>query len=172
MRIMGVGVSWKLGRWYLLAVLIIFVDQLTKHYISSAFSYGETLEVLPFLNLTLVHNMGAAFSFLSEAGGWQRWFFSLIGVVVTVVIVVWLSRLSARQSLLALALSLVLGGAIGNLWDRILLGYVVDFIDLYYRHYHWPAFNVADAAITLGALLLILESLSASKEHKMDMDHD
>jgi signal peptidase II len=166
MRIMGVGVSWKLGRWYLLAVLIIFVDQLTKRYISSAFSYGETLEVLPFLNLTLVHNMGAAFSFLSEAGGWQRWFFSIIGVVVTVVIVVWLSRLSARQSLLALALSLVLGGAIGNLWDRILLGYVVDFVDLYYRHYHWPAFNVADAAITLGALLLILESLSASKEKK------
>ncbi|MEH6466217.1 MAG: signal peptidase II [Porticoccus sp.] len=169
---MGADVSWKLGRWYLLAALIIFVDQLTKRYISTAFSYGETLEVLPFLNLTLVHNVGAAFSFLSEAGGWQRWFFSLIGVVVTVVIVVWLSRLSARQSLLALALSLVLGGAIGNLWDRILLGYVVDFVDLYYRHYHWPAFNVADTAITLGALLLILESLLASKEKKMDMDHD
>tara|TARA_R110000822_G_scaffold159476_34_gene299730 strand:- start:8260 stop:8757 length:498 start_codon:yes stop_codon:yes gene_type:complete len=164
--------SWNLGRWYLLAALIILMDQLTKHWVSSAFSYGETLELLPFLNLTLVHNMGAAFSFLSEAGGWQRWFFTLIGVAVTVVIVVWLSRLSDRQGLLALALSLVLGGAIGNLWDRVLLGYVVDFVDLYYRHYHWPAFNVADAAITLGALLLILESLLASKEKKTGFDHD
>jgi len=164
--------SWNLGRWYLLAALIILMDQLTKHWVSTAFSYGETLELLPFLNLTLVHNMGAAFSFLSEAGGWQRWFFTLIGVAVTVVIVVWLSRLSDRQGLLALALSLVLGGAIGNLWDRVLLGYVVDFVDLYYRHYHWPAFNVADAAITLGALLLILESLLASKEKKTGFDHD
>jgi signal peptidase II len=164
--------SWNLGRWYLLAALIILMDQLTKHWVSSAFSYGETLELLPFLNLTLVHNMGAAFSFLSEAGGWQRWFFTLIGVAVTVVIVVWLSRLSDRQGLLALALSLVLGGAIGNLWDRVLLGYVVDFVDLYYRHYHWPAFNVADAAITLGALLLILESLLASKEKKTGFDYD
>ncbi|MFT7300109.1 MAG: signal peptidase II [Porticoccus sp.] len=164
--------SWNFGRWYLLAALIIFIDQLTKHWVSSAFSYGETLQIFPFLNLTLVHNMGAAFSFLSEAGGWQRWFFAVVSVVVTVVIVVWLSRLSDRQVLLALALSLVLGGAIGNLWDRVLLGYVVDFVDLYYRHYHWPAFNVADAAITLGALLLILESLLASKEKKTGFDHD
>lgn len=164
--------SWTLGRWYLLAGLIILLDQLTKYWVSDVFSYGETLGVLPFLNLTLVHNAGAAFSFLSEAGGWQRWFFALVSVVVTVVIVVWLSSLSTRQSLLALALSLVLGGAIGNLWDRIFLGYVVDFVDIYYRHYHWPAFNVADAAITLGALLLIVESLLASKKKNLDCDHD
>lgn len=164
--------SWSIWRWYLLAGLVVLLDQLTKQWVTHAFSYGETLELLPCLNLTLVHNVGAAFSFLSEAGGWQRWFFAAMATVVTIVIVVWISRLSSRQSLLALALSLVLGGAIGNLWDRVLLGYVVDFVDVYYRHYHWPAFNMADTAITLGALLLILESLLASKEKKMDVDHD
>ena len=157
-------VEWsKVGRWYLLAILIVILDQLTKQWISSSFSYGETLELLPCLNLTLVHNLGAAFSFLSDAGGWQRWFFAIISIVVSVVLVVWLSRLPARQNLLATALALVLGGAIGNLWDRVFLGYVVDFIDIYYQKYHWPAFNVADAAITIGAILLILESLFSSK---------
>ncbi|MCL4122086.1 UNVERIFIED_CONTAM: hypothetical protein GTU68_010560 [Idotea baltica] len=156
----------KVGRWYLLACLIVVIDQLTKYWVSSVFSYGETLELLPVLNLTLVHNMGAAFSFLSDAGGWQRWFFAIVSLVVSVVLVVWLYRLPARQTLLATALALVLGGAVGNLWDRVVLGYVVDFVDFYYRQYHWPAFNVADSAITLGAVLLILESFLAPKPSK------
>lgn len=159
-----VVIEWsKVGRWYLLAILIVVFDQLTKQWVSSSFTYGETLELLPFLNLTLVHNMGAAFSFLSDAGGWQRWFFTIVSLIVSVVLVVWLSRLPAKQYLLATALALVLGGAVGNLWDRVLLGYVVDFVDVYYQKYHWPAFNVADAAITIGAILLIIESLFSSK---------
>lgn len=157
-------IEWsKAGRWHLLAGLIVILDQLTKQWVSSVFSYGETLELLPILNLTLVHNMGAAFSFLSEAGGWQRWFFAIVSLVVSVVLVVWLSRLPSRQSLLSVALALVLGGAVGNLWDRVFLGYVVDFIDVHYQQYHWPAFNVADSAITIGAILLILESLFVSE---------
>ena len=156
----------RAGRWYLLACLIVAIDQLTKYWISSVFSYGETLELLPVLNLTLVHNMGAAFSFLSDAGGWQRWFFAIVSLVVSLILVVWLYRLPARQTLLATALALVLGGAVGNLWDRVVLGYVVDFIDFYYHKHHWPAFNVADAAITLGAVLLILESFLAPKPSK------
>lgn len=162
------SVSWQLCRWYLLAGIIIVIDQLTKYWITDVFFYGEILEILPILNLTLVHNMGAAFSFLSDAGGWQRWFFALVSLVVSVILVVWLSRLKGQQNLLAVALVLVLGGALGNLWDRVLLGYVVDFVDVHYQQYHWPAFNVADAAITLGAVLLILESLLASKQNKMD----
>jgi len=157
-------IEWsKVGRWYSLAVLIVVLDQLTKQWVSSSFSYGESLELLPFLNLTLVHNMGAAFSFLSDAGGWQRWFFAIVSLIVSVVLIFWLSRLPARQYLLATALALVLGGAVGNLWDRVFLGYVVDFVDVYYQKYHWPAFNVADTAITIGAILLILKSLFVSK---------
>lgn len=156
----------RTGRWYLLACLIVVIDQLTKYWVSSVFSYGEALELLPVLNLTLVHNMGAAFSFLSDAGGWQRWFFAVVSLVVSIVLVVWLYRLPARQMLLATALALVLGGAVGNLWDRVVLGYVVDFIDFHYQSHHWPAFNVADAAITLGAVLLILESFLAPKLSK------
>ena len=157
-------IEWSnVGRWYSLAVLIVVLDQLTKQWVSSSFSYGESLELLPFLNLTLVHNMGAAFSFLSDAGGWQRWFFAIVSLIVSVVLIVWLSRLPARQYLLATALALVLGGAIGNLWDRVFLGYVVDFIDVFYQKHHWPAFNIADTSITVGAILLILESLFSSK---------
>lgn len=157
-------IEWsKVGRWYSLAVLIVVLDQLTKQWVSSSFSYGESLELLPFLNLTLVHNMGAAFSFLSDAGGWQRWFFAIVSLIVSVVLIFWLSRLPARQYLLATALALVLGGAIGNLWDRVFLGYVVDFIDIFYKKHHWPAFNIADTSITVGAILLILESLFSSK---------
>ena len=132
------------------------------------FAYGETFELLPILNMTLVHNTGAAFSFLSDAGGWQRWFFVIISMVVSTILAVWLYRLPSRQYLLAMAITLILGGALGNLCDRILLGYVVDFVDAHYQQHHWPAFNVADATITLGAVLLILESLLAPKQRKMD----
>lgn len=152
--------SWSKARhWYFVAGLIVIVDQLTKFWVSSVFSYGDIVEILPILNLTLVHNLGAAFSFLSDAGGWQRWFFTVVSLVVSIILVVWLYRLSARQTLLSIALSFVLGGAIGNLLDRIIFGYVIDFIDFHYYQYHWPSFNIADAAITLGAVLLIIEGL-------------
>lgn len=118
----------------------------------------ETLSVLPFFNLTLAYNEGAAFSFLSDQGGWQRWFFALMASVVTIVLVVWLSRLRGEK-VLALSLSLVIGGAVGNLLDRLLFGHVIDFLDFFYGQYHWPAFNVADIAISIGVALLFIDAL-------------
>ncbi|MEZ5528837.1 MAG: signal peptidase II [Porticoccaceae bacterium] len=164
--------SWSLWRWYILAILVVALDQGSKVWVAAAFDYAETLEVLPFFNMTLVYNRGAAFSFLSDAGGWQRWLFAVIGIVVSVIIAVWISRLSLQQKRLSLALSLILGGAIGNLWDRAILGHVIDFIDIHYLGYHWPAFNLADSAITLGALLLIVDSLFAGGERKKEATHE
>ncbi|MGR9100029.1 MAG: signal peptidase II, partial [Gammaproteobacteria bacterium] len=117
-----------------------------------------SIAVLPYFNLTYVHNTGAAFSFLSDAGGWQRWFFAGLAVVISAVLGVWLDRLKKSEILLAVSLSLVLGGAIGNLIDRLVYGYVIDFLDFYYKSWHWPAFNVADSAISLGVALMLLES--------------
>ncbi len=118
----------------------------------------ETLSVLPFFNLTLAYNEGAAFSFLSDQGGWQRWFFALMASGVTIVLVVWLSRLRGEK-VLALSLALVIGGAVGNLIDRLLFGHVIDFLDFFYGQYHWPAFNVADIAISIGVALLFIDAL-------------
>ena len=148
----------KNSLWLLLSVLVIVLDQWTKSQITAHFFYREVLAVCPGVNLTLAHNSGAAFSFLAQAGGWQRWFFAAIACVVSLVLVVWLVRLPAEKVLLALGISLLLGGAVGNLYDRILLGYVIDFLDVYYGTYHWPAFNVADSAITAGAGLLLLDA--------------
>lgn len=116
-----------------------------------------------------MHNKGAAFSFLSEAGGWQRWFFAGLALVISMVIAVWLSRLKRHETLMAVALSLVLGGAIGNLIDRLAYGYVIDFLDVYYQTWHWPAFNVADSAITLGVMLMLAESfgLGGPKKNRL-----
>ena len=147
----------SLKRWLSLAALIIVLDQISKLWISSHFIYGESLRVTDFFNLVLAHNSGAAFSFLSDAGGWQRWMFSAIAIVAAV----WIVRLlreHAQQTLFCLALTLVLGGAVGNLIDRVAYGYVVDFLDFYWGSYHFPAFNVADSAISVGAVLLILDS--------------
>ncbi|WP_438951554.1 signal peptidase II [Porticoccus sp.] len=144
--------------WYLLSGLVILVDQITKYWASASLVYGRAVELLPILNLTLLHNPGAAFSFLSEAGGWQRWFFTVVALAVSIFIGLWMARLGRGKTLLGIALALVLGGAIGNLLDRVFLGYVVDFIDIHYLNYHWPAFNVADSAITVGAILLVIES--------------
>ncbi|MGD9661704.1 MAG: signal peptidase II [Porticoccaceae bacterium] len=145
--------------WLLLAILLIALDQAAKLLASEVLAYGQPVEVLPFLNWTLLHNKGAAFSFLSDAGGWQRWFFTLVSVGVSIVLIVWLFRLSQRDILQKLALALILGGALGNLWDRLLLGYVVDFIQVHYDHrYYFPAFNIADSAITLGAILMIYDA--------------
>jgi len=112
--------------------------------------------------MTLAHNYGAAFSFLSDAGGWQRWLFTGLASVVTLVLIVWLFRLQAKEKLTAAGLGLIIGGAVGNLIDRVLNGYVVDFIDVYYQDWHWPAFNLADSAITCGVILLLLDALLQS----------
>lgn len=124
---------------------------------------------MPYFNLTYVHNTGAAFSFLSEAGGWQRWFFAVLALVISAVLSVWLARLQKHETLLALALSLVLGGAIGNLIDRLAYGYVIDFLDVYYDTWHWPAFNIADSAITLGVMLMLAESFGLGKSQKANL---
>ena len=151
-----------LSRWLGLSALVIVLDQLSKAWISSHFSYGESLYVLSVFNLVLAHNTGAAFSFLSDAGGMQRWLFSIIAIFASVWIT-WLLRRHATQTLFALALSLILGGALGNLIDRILYGYVVDFLSFHWDMHYFPAFNLADSAITCGAFLLILDSFKEKR---------
>jgi signal peptidase II len=150
-------------KWLWLSALIIVLDQLSKHLISSFMQWRESIELLPFFNLTLLHNTGAAFSFLADAGGWQRWFFTLIALGVSAAIIVWLRRLPVSEKWQAAALALILGGALGNVIDRLRFGYVVDFLDFHYRQWHWPAFNVADAAITLGVMVLLLLVLKGGR---------
>ena len=148
----------KLKRWLLLSLAVIVLDQFTKFWIAGTFHYGESLPLLPFFNLVHAHNTGAAFSFLAGEAGWQRFFFIGIALAASVLIV-YLLRKHAAERWFCLALSLILGGALGNVIDRVRLGYVIDFLDFYYASWHFPAFNVADSAITLGAALLILDSL-------------
>ncbi len=145
-------------RWLWLTLLVIILDQVSKAMAVQWLTLYQALPVLPGFNLTLVHNTGAAFSFLSEAGGWQRYFFIALTLVISLVLLIWLTRLPAGKSMLAGALALILGGAVGNLWDRLHYGYVVDFIEVYYNQWSWPVFNIADSAITLGAALLILDT--------------
>ena len=145
-------------RWLLVSLAIVLADLATKAWVSRAFSLGEVREVTPFLNLVLMHNTGAAFSFLAGAGGWQRWFFTVITIAISAAIVFMLRRQHADKAV-AFALALVLGGALGNLWDRLTLGFVVDFVQLHAAGYYWPAFNVADSAITVGVGLLIWDGL-------------
>ena len=147
-----------LRKWLGLAFAIIVADHLTKWWVSATLDYQEFIPVLPFFSLVRVHNTGAAFSFLADAGGWQRWFFIAIGIVATVIIVRLLKR-HANETRLAFSLALVLGGALGNVIDRAVLGHVVDFLYFHYRSFAWPAFNVADTAISIGAALLIWDSL-------------
>ena len=150
--------------WYVVALLVMVLDQLSKYWASSSLAYGERMEITSFFNFTLLHNPGAAFSFLSSAGGWQRWFFMLIAIVASILLAVWIARVALKNKREAFALAFILGGAIGNLYDRIQLSYVVDFIVVHYRDYFWPAFNLADAAITLGAFILIVEMFLTKKE--------
>jgi len=145
-------------KWLALAFAIIVFDHLTKWWVSATLDYQQFIPVLPFFSLVRVHNTGAAFSILADAGGWQRWFFIAVGVIATVIIVRLLKR-HAHEKRMALALALVLGGALGNVIDRVVLGYVVDFLYFHYRGFAWPAFNVADSAISVGAALLIWDSL-------------
>ena len=144
-------------KWLWLAVVVLVLDQFTKMLVVESFVLGERLGVMPMFNLTLAHNYGAAFSFLAGAGGWQRWFFTFIAIAASTVLTIWLWRLPKDDRWTAVALALILGGALGNLYDRIMLGYVVDFLDFYWEPYHFPAFNVADSAITVGAFMIILD---------------
>jgi signal peptidase II len=153
-------------KWLWLSVLAIVLDQASKLMIDGSMQLYESIPLLPFFNLTYVHNKGAAFSFLSEAGGWQRWFFAALALIISVILSVWLARLKKHETLLALALSLVLGGAVGNLIDRLAYGYVIDFLDVYYDTWHWPAFNIADSAITLGVALMLMESFGFGNSKK------
>ncbi len=151
-------------KWLWLTALIFALDLATKFWVSSTLSLYEVIPVNSFFNIVLAHNSGAAFSFLADAGGWQRWFFTAIALLVSVVIVVWLKRLPVNEKLQAVGLASILGGALGNVFDRIVHGYVVDFLDFHYKSYHWPAFNVADMAIMLGAALLIWHTIFYSQE--------
>lgn len=144
--------------WFTLAVVVVLLDQYTKWLATESLDYGRPVAILSWFNLTLQHNTGAAFSLLSDAGGWQRWFFTVVAVVISVGLSVWLVVAHRGQWLLMLGLGLILGGAIGNVWDRLALGYVVDFISVHYEGWYFPAFNIADSAITAGAACMLLDS--------------
>lgn len=145
-------------KWLGVAAIVLVLDQLTKFTVSGSFAPYESVEVTPFFNLVLVHNRGAAFSFLADAGGWQREFFIAVALVASVWIT-WLLRKHAGEKLFCFALALILGGAIGNVVDRVLFGAVVDFLDFHAFGYHWPAFNVADMGISVGAALLVWDAI-------------
>ena len=144
--------------WLGFALLILIADQFTKVLILGYYKLGDATHVTSFFNVVRVHNAGAAFSFLANAGGWQRWFFTGIGIAAALFIV-WMLKAHAGQKLFSFALACILGGAVGNVIDRSLYGYVVDFFDFHYAGWHFPAFNIADSAITIGAVCLILDEL-------------
>ncbi|MEJ2060205.1 MAG: signal peptidase II [Gammaproteobacteria bacterium] len=151
-------------RWLWLSFAVIVLDQLTKQAALAWLQPGLPVSVIPgFFNWNLMFNTGAAFSFLSAAGGWQRWFFIMLALVVSAIIVIWLRRLKPGEGWMALGLALVLGGALGNVIDRVLRGHVVDFIQWYFRSYYWPTFNLADSAITVGATILVLHAVFGTR---------
>lgn len=167
--------------WMLIAGLALVADQITKQLAEATLMLHEPIPVLPYFNFMLAYNEGAAFSFLAWAGGWQRWFFVVLALTVSAVLVTWLRRLGPDEKFQGLALALILGGAIGNVIDRILYGHVIDFIDVYYvaescmalfasvpmaegMHCHWPAFNIADSAISVGAVMMIIDALRGEKK--------
>ena len=152
-------------KWLWLSLLVLILDQASKLAVDASMQLYESIPLLPYFNLTYAHNTGAAFSFLAHAGGWQRWLFAGLAIVISSIIYVWLMRLQKHETLMATALSLVLGGAIGNLIDRVAYGYVIDFLDVYYKQWHWPAFNIADSAICIGVGLMLLESLGVGSKH-------
>lgn len=157
-------------KWLWLALLVIAVDLGTKALASSMLSYGDPVPILPVFNLTLLHNTGAAFSFLAEADGWQRWFFVVLALAVSVVLIGWLRKLERHETWTAVAIALILGGALGNVYDRVVHGYVVDFLHFYWHDWHFPAFNLADTAITIGAGIMILDMFRNSAHKAEDAD--
>ena len=153
------GIRWLL-RWLWISLLVVVADQLSKLWIERTMVLGDSFTVLPILDIVRAHNYGAAFSFLDDAGGWQRWAFTVLAIGVSIALVLWLRKLAlATQGLLAFGLALIVGGAIGNVIDRVEHGYVVDFVHAHWDLHFFPAFNVADSAITIGAILVILDSL-------------
>jgi signal peptidase II len=151
-------------KWLWVSVVVLLLDQCTKLLADAMLVLHQQVAVVPYLALFKAYNPGAAFSFLGDASGWQRWFFIVIAVIVIVVLLVWLRRLTAAEKATSLALALILGGAVGNLIDRLVYGYVIDFIDVYYGSWHWPAFNIADMAISVGAFLLLLDAFRGGRE--------
>lgn len=145
--------------WFLLSIAVMIADQVSKYWVSISLTPYKPMPIFPMLNITLAYNSGAAFSFLSGAGGWHRWFFSAFSLVVSVILVVWLWRTPSQARLQSVGISLILGGAVGNLIDRAFNGYVIDFIDVYYQHHHFATFNLADSAICIGAAFLVLDLL-------------
>lgn len=153
----------RLG-WLWLTLLVLVIDQASKTYFDSSLQMYQRIVVIPdFFSWTLAYNSGAAFSFLADSSGWQRWLFALIAVVVSTVLLVWLKRLGRNETWLAIALALILGGALGNLYDRIAYGHVIDFILVHWEHRLFPAFNVADSAICVGAVMLALDMFKSKK---------
>ncbi len=148
----------RLAAWLSLAALIVVVDQLTKLAVTRSLTYGQSIAVTPFFDLVLVFNPGAAFSFLSDASGWQRWFFVVLALAISVWLIMLLRR-HAAEKLLPFALALILGGAIGNVIDRVLFGAVIDFLYFHLGKYYWPAFNVADSAISMGVVLMLWDQI-------------
>ncbi len=164
--------SWKDSglRWYWIVVLVFIADQLSKQWVLSSFELYESVKLLPVFNFTYVRNYGAAFSFLSDAGGWQRWLFTFVAVGFSILLSVWLRQQPSKMWRLNLAYTLVIGGALGNLIDRLQHGFVVDFLDFYWKTSHFPAFNIADSAICVGAGLIILDSFVSDKDVKKSDD--
>ncbi len=157
-------------KWLWLSLFALVLDFATKQMAQHFLQFAQPVYVLPVFDLTLLYNKGAAFSFLASESGWQRWFFTVIALSVSSVMTVWLMKLKADEKWLAAALALVIGGAIGNLYDRIAYGHVVDFIHLHWGEHYFPAFNIADSAITLGAGMLLIDSLVFSQKHNKKAD--
>ncbi|GAA6144344.1 signal peptidase II [Thalassolituus maritimus] len=152
--------------WLWLALLAIVLDQATKIAAESLLNYAQPVYILPVLDFTLLYNPGAAFSFLADQEGWQRWFFTLVSAAVSIMLIVWLRKLPRGSVWLPIALTLILGGALGNLIDRILYGHVVDFISFHWNNSYFPAFNIADSAITLGATMMVLDVIREMKDER------
>lgn len=152
----------KMHKWIVLAVLIVLIDQASKLWVLANFTRQDVMQLTPWLNFILAFNYGAAFSFLGDAGGWQRWFFTALAAGVSVVLIVWIYRLPINARWMPLTLSLILGGAVGNVIDRVRFGYVVDFIDFHIGSWHFATFNVADMAITVGAIMLLIDAFFLS----------
>ena len=148
-----------------LALLVLIADQVSKWWAQMSLPMAQAIKVTDFLNWFLIYNPGAAFSFLSQAGGWQRWFFTIIGIVAAAVII-WLLQKNTQDRPFCIALALILGGAIGNVLDRLLYGAVVDFIDVHYHGWHWPAFNLADSAISIGATLIVINEIRRALQQR------
>ena len=145
--------------WFILSLLVVISDQASKYLVELFLTPYKPLAVFPMFNLTLAYNSGAAFSFLSGAGDWHRWFFAGFSLIVSGILAIWLYRTESQAKLLLAGISLILGGAIGNLFDRAYHGYVIDFIDVYYKHHHFATFNIADSAICIGAAFFVLDLL-------------